>query len=379
MMRRTLSLAVLLTTACDDGAEHMTDANHGGHGSLDAGPDADQRADAAGSPDIGLSPDADLPEGELPREVIFVANGGSANVSVIDPSTLEVVATLSTAAGLFPHHFARSPDGMRLLLSAVSTDLSGGHAGHGAAGTTAIFALDIQRGEVTRLVDVDATAHNAAFIEDGATLVVAMSEHGMIQAYDAASGAETWALPVGEAPLEVTPSADGRLLYVANSGDDTVVVVDLMAREIAATLPVDALPVAAWLASNGNLYTSCEAGGTVVVITRDEPTEVATTLEVGGMPGQAYVTPDGAELWVAIEDRGVVAVFDADDLSLIEEIPAGTKPHGLTFEPSGERAFVTDEGADVVRVFDVASHTALGEIAVGTAPNGILWVTRPPE
>ena len=119
----------------------------------------------------------------------------------MDPTSLEVVATLRIEGSLHPHHFARSPDGRMLLLSATSADLAAGHAGHGAAGTASIFALDTRTGQVRKVVDVDATAHNAAFLENGATVVVAMSEHAMIQTYDAASGEEAWSLLVGEAPL----------------------------------------------------------------------------------------------------------------------------------------------------------------------------------
>lgn len=319
----------------------------------------------------------------IPNPALLIANGGSGLVSLVDPATLEVVASMPVMDGMHPHHVSVSPDKSRVLITATSADLSAGHsgtahAGHGgAAASTMVYLLDVTSRELRNVITVDATAHNAAFTRDDASIVLAMMEHGMIVGHDATTFAETFTADGFDMPLEVTPTDVGSLL-VAESGASRVTLFDLASRTISTRFEVGAVPVAAWASGGSNYFVSVEEGMQVrhLVESGTNVTMDAHLIDPGGMPGQAVMTPNGSELWVAVEDRGVLAVFEAATHEKLTEFAAGTKPHGIAFEPSGARAFVTDEDGGKLLVIDVAAHSITSEVALGGKPNGIAWLAR---
>lgn len=317
----------------------------------------------------------------LRNPAIIVATG-EGKVSVIDPASLSVASSVPVADGLHPHHLAASPDGLKVLVSATSVDLSAGHAGghaggHGTSAQTGIYLIDVKSRELRHVIDVDATAHNAAFTPDGSTIVLAMLEHGMVAGYDGTSFKQVFSTGGFDSPLEVTATSRG-LFLVAESTTGKVAVFNPSTRAVSERFDVGPLPVAAWASGDSNYYVSVEDRKELRHIVEGDTnvTLDAHRIDVQGAPGQAMLTPNGAELWVAVEDRGVIAVFGAATHAKLTEFPAGTKPHGIAFEPGGSRAFVTDEGAARVLVIDVASRSVTQEIPTGSKPNGILWLSR---
>jgi YVTN family beta-propeller protein len=317
----------------------------------------------------------------LPNPALVVANGLDGSVTVIDPATLAVAGTVAVRPGLFPHHLDVSPDGRRVLVSALGLDFSQGHShagqppgGHVGGAGTALYELDMTSGELRPRVAIDGTAHNAAYTAAG-EVVVAVSELGEMRAYDAGDLTERWRVPVGLGPLEATPTADGAFVVVANNVDATVSVVDLAQRAVVATVAVGRGAVGAWRSSSGELFVTAELERDVRRLTSDLA-GVDTTIRLDGIPGQAFVAPGSDALWVAVESQGVVASYDANSGAALGRYPAGTKPHAIAFDPSGTRAFVTDEIGGRVLVMTVADGSVTGEIVVPAGPNGIAWVER---
>lgn len=321
----------------------------------------------------------------IPTPALLVANGGSQTVSIIDPTTLTVVDSLSVMSGMHPHHVSVAPDGSRVLITATSIDLSEGHGGGSAGGGhggghgtgTVVYQLDLSSRVLRDVLSIDATAHNAAFTRDGATVALGMMEDGKVVGYDAATFAETFSASGFAMPLEVTPTAT-RALLIAESGASSVALFALDTQTTTARFEVGPVPVAAWASGPASYFVSVEEGKQVRHLTEVDTgiTLDAHAIDPGGMPGQAVLTPNGKELWVAVEDRAVIAIFDSITHAKLAELAAGTKPHGIVFEPSGQRAFVTDEGGGRLLVINVASRTLASEISVGGKPNGIAWLER---
>ena len=337
-------------------------------------------------------------DGGASTSALYVANGSTSSVSILDPDTLKLIETLELDSEYRPHHWALSPDGKAALLSAPNVDLSDGHggsaqepdaggspgggahgAGHGggspaSAVMSAVYRIDTATRKATRLAEIDATVHNAAYTRDGKQVLLGMMEHGMLTAYDAGSFKELWSLDVGEMPLEVSPTPDGKTALVALSGSAQLAVVDLVTKK-SSNLPVGMVPIAAWL-SGGSAYVTNEGDKSVSIVSL-KTLAVESTFAAGGTPGQAFVSPDGEELWIALEDAGKLRIADPKSGKKVAEFSAGVKPHGIAFEPSGKRVFVTDEGDGKVLVFDRVKRQLLGRIEVGGEPNGILWVGKP--
>ncbi len=405
-IRHLTSALPMLFAACGGDAAHVgagddgASEDHGGHVSGDASSGSTVAGDSAASLDLASSTEAASsssahstegePTGDAggqafgapPSPVLLVANGGTGEVTLIDPSTLEVVGSLPVMSGMHPHHIGVAPDGSKALITATSTDLSqghassGGHSAHGGeAARTIVYQLDVQSGELTGVLELEATAHNAAFTTDGSAIVLSMMEHGMIAGFDASSFAETFTAEGFDMPLEVTPTHTGALL-VAESGAATVAVFDVETQNVVERFEVGDVPVAAWATGTGNYFVAAEEGMQLRHLAESDSMIVMDdhVIDLQGMPGQASVTPDGAELWVALEDAGKLAILDYDSHEVLEEVSAGTKPHGIVFSPDGDRAFVTDEEGGNVLVIDVAERLVVEEIPVGGKPNGIVWL-----
>lgn len=311
----------------------------------------------------------------IPSPALVVANGGTGEVTIVDPTTLSVVSSVRVMSGMRPHHIAVSADRTRVLVTATSTDLSGGHGGHAGAGaSTMVYQLDVASRELREVISVDATAHNATFTPDGSTIVVGMMEHGMLAGYDATTFDEVFTATGFEMPLEVTPVASGSLL-VAESGAGRVARFDLDSRSVTTRFDVGAGPVAAW-ASGSEYFVSAEQAQEVRHISASGGSVNldAHVITPGGIPGQAVLDPSRTELWIAVEDAGEVAIFDAVTHAPLGRIATGRKPHGVAFASDGARAFVTDETDGNVVVVDVATRTVSSTISVGGAPNGIVWL-----
>ncbi len=328
---------------------------------------------------------------------LYVANGSTSSVSVVDTETLKVVDTIQLDREYHPHHWGLSPDGKTALLAAPNADLSAGHgaepdadaggaeggglhggahAGGGGASEamSAVYAINTSTRKSVRLAEIDATVHNAAFTRDGKQVLLGMMEHGMLMAYDATSFKELWSLRVGEMPLEVSLTPDRKTALVALSTSSELAVVDLATKKVT-TLPVGMVPIGAWL-SGDDAYVTNEGDKTVTSISLKR-LAVQSTFDAGGTPGQAFASPDGKELWIALEDEGKVRIADPQTGRKLAELAAGVKPHGIVFEPSGKRVFVSDEGDGKVLVFDRAKRSLLGKVEVGGQPNGLLWVGQP--
>lgn len=306
----------------------------------------------------------------FPERAVFVANGGDASVSVIDPEDGKIVGEIAVDEGFHPHHLAVSPDGTRLAVAAPNADLSKGHTGDHEGAASKVYIFDATSGELGASIEVPATVHNVAYLDDFSSVALAMMEHGMIAGYDASSLEEKWTAEVGDMPLEVTPLSGGRIV-VTNSGDGTLSVVDEGTHVELSKTDVGATPIALWNTTAG-LFVSLEGDEKLAILNPGNLGEVTGTWDVGGVPGQVAAVKSGGDVWIAVETRGVIEVRSAASGDVTHTIDLGGKPHGVMIDKKAGLVYVTDEdGARVVRI-DLATYEVKDEIAVGATPNGVV-------
>jgi YVTN family beta-propeller protein len=143
-------------------------------------------------------------------DALYVVNGGSNSLTVINTTTNEVAGTIALKDASFPHHLALSPDHGSLCLAVPGMDLSGGHAGGGMAMNMkgAILKLNATTGvtEVSRMLD--ASNHNGAFSPDGKEIWTSqMIMMGKVLVLDAVTLKTLKTIDAGDMPAEVTFSS----------------------------------------------------------------------------------------------------------------------------------------------------------------------------
>ncbi len=245
----------------------------------------------------------------------YVANLGSATVSVVDVATQSVAATVPVGSN--PDGVAATPDGTRVFVANfLSDDLS---------------VIDTSTNTVIARIDV------------------------------------------GSGPVGVAVRPDGTFAYVTNRGSNTVSVVSVATNALVATIPVGAGPDAVAITPDGafayvtNSFT--HSPGTVSALDLRTNT-VKTTVEVYRTPNRVAITPDGRFAYVANFNSWNIAVIDTSSNTVTATLPLFGRPSGVAVHPNGASAYVVTLGG-TVEVIETATNTITNVITVGDTPYGI--------
>ncbi len=282
--------------------------------SADIAPSLEPRQPSVGSIPVGATPDAvgyDPANGD-----VYVANGGSDNVTVINATQGEVVVSISVGA---------YPDGI---------------------------AYDAANGNIYEVNDV---SDNVSVICGATNAVIAT-------------------VPVGAAPYGVAYDGANGYIYVADNGSNNVTVINGTSNEVLAQIPVGGGPHGiAYDPANGDLYVANWLTNNVTVI-NGTTESVAGSVAMGpgdlnldgvaydGTTGDVYVTNaiDGG-------DQGV-AVVNGTPGRLVGWIPVGAGPVGIASDAANGYLYVANWDSNDLSVIETATETVVGSLPAGSEP-----------
>lgn len=280
---------------------------------------------------------ADPVRGDLPR--VYVPNGGSNSVSVIDPVSRTVIDTLRV--GRQPQHIVPAYDLRTLWL----LDNQG----------NSVQPIDPRTGQLGAAMPVD-DPYNMYFTPDGASAVVVAEAHQRLDFRDPHTMQPQSSLTVTgcDGLNHADYSGDLSYLLVTCEFAGRLAKIDLATRTVTATL--DLAPSA----SERQRTSTCTigpSGGTS-----------------GSMPQDVRVGPDGHHFYVADMLAGGVYVVDGDTFTVTSFIPTGVGAHGITPSHDGTMLYVANRGSDTtagrphgagsVSVIDVALGRVVATWAV---------------
>lgn len=323
--------------------------------------------------DHGNDHDMDMLNIDYPAA--YIVNGSSNNISVIKLSDNTVTETIGLNGATYPHHIYLNPAKTKLAVAITSTDLSGGHGGHGGTLTgLKVQIIDAVTGMIDKEIALNKMPHNAIFNPSGTELWVGQMDtmQSQVLVYKTSDWSLQNTINVGAGLSEVTFSSDGTMAFACNTMDGTVSLIDANSKMLHATLTVGQDPVGAWMASNGKMFVDNETSQTISEITVSSMS-VTATINLGFKPGYAAYSTHHSELWVSDATNGKIVRFSnsGGTWTNVGEIATGTDAHAIAFTSNGEKAFVTNQGANTVSVIDVPNLTVTNTITVGTKPNGI--------
>lgn len=305
-------------------------------------------------------------------DAIYVVNGGSNTISVLDANDSAVKGTVTLKGVSYPHHINMSPDRSMFMVAAPGMDLSGGHDGGMAGMKGSIVMVDAKTGETMLSKQMNGMTHNAAYSPDGKEVWAAlMTMPGKLLILKADTLEIVKSLDVGDMPAEVTFSSDGKYAFVANGMSNTVSVIDSTTKQIVKQIAVGEDPVGAWTGSDGKMYVDNEKGKSISAIDT-QTLKVVRTYSLGFTPGMATLATNG-ELWVSDSDSGKVSYFMKDSTMAMGSITVGKGAHAIVFSADGKRAFVSNQTDGTVNTIDVLSHSVMKTTIVGQKPNGIAF------
>jgi YVTN family beta-propeller protein len=309
---------------------------------------------------------------DIPTRV-YVPNGESNTVSVIDPATFTVIDTYPV--GGLPQHVVPSYDMQTLYVnnntgnSLTPIDPRTGKPGaaiqvndpynlyYTPDGQYAVVIaerdsqVDFRNPttwELVKRLDVPAEYRNgsgnsgvnhAEFTADGKTMVLSCEFSGWVIRVDLATLTFTGGLSVGGKPVDLKLSPDGSVMFNANETRNGVSIIDWANMTQLGFVPTGNGTHGLYPSRDGTqLYVSNRLGGSVSIIDFASRQKIADwTIPGGGSPDMGGVSTDGTQLWLSGRYNSEVYVFDTATGQLLHRIPVGRGPHGLAIFPQPGR------------------------------------------
>lgn len=315
---------------------------------------------------------------------VYVTNESSGDLSVIDGSTLEVIATVPL--GKRPRGIHASPDKRTIFVA-----LSGSPAAPPGVDESTlpppdksadgIGVFDVDQNKLLRVIAGGSDPENFDVSRDGATIFVSNEDDSAVSFIDVATGKLiTTITGLGGEPEGVTLAPDGKLVYVTTEADGAISVIDVNERKLIKSFKVGRRPRnIVFLPDGKRAYVNAENdGGIVLLDTQKNEKMQAIPL---GTPGEIKpmglaLSPDAGKLYVSSGRGRKVFVVDTATNQPLTSFEVGLRPWGIAVSPDGKTLFTANGPSNDVSVVDMSSQSVTKKIRVTGSPWGVLIIGR---
>jgi YVTN family beta-propeller protein len=267
------------------------------------------------------------------REYVYVTNGGSGTVTVLDVVNVRLDRELPV--GLNPVAVAASPTRNEVyIVNSGAVEGSGSISVINAENNTVVATIPLHRQPVSIEVDFD-----------GKLAYVANSGSNSVSVVDLKSRREVAQIGAGEEPVAARLSPDGKTLLVANRRGNSLSVFDaaaLTVRAVFSGCPGAGDPVI--LPDSSKAFVPCTTGHQVMSIALARASQPAS--QQAGVAAAASATPDRME-----------ALMDV-----------GRDPVDLALKPDGGEVFVVNSLSDSISEVITGTNDVLGAYMMGDDP-----------
>jgi YVTN family beta-propeller protein len=325
---------------------------------------------------------------------IYVSNEKSGDVTVIDGTSLEAVATFPV--GKRPRGIHASPDGKHVYVALSGTPIEGppeldaqGNpvfkrdkddddeddvvADKSADG---VGVIDVATRKVLKKVSVGSDPEEFDLSHDGTQLFVSNEDVKTASSVDIVDGKVEHIVPLTQEPEGVALTPDGKTLVVTCETGGDVFFIDVASFKVKGQVKVGPRPRSAAFLEGGKftVIPSESAGNLYVVDTTQMKVLKTVPLPKGSRPMRVRVSADGSKLYASTGRGGSVAVLDAKSFSVLNNITVGKRPWGIVLSPDGKYLFAANGPSNDVSVVDLASNKEIAKVKAGDSPWGLAVV-----
>ena len=317
------------------------------------------------------------------KQLIFVENTNSGDISIIDNGTLKVVGTI--AVGLSPDDIITAPDGKTLYVSRIVRTDAGRPTGQGE-----VVAIDGPTRQILWRAQFRGAPNHLATSPDGKRIYATIVSTNQVFVVDPTKHAVVDSIEVGIGPHDIVVAPDGRRLYVGLIRGNELTIADAQNHQILhqtafasgvrpLTLTPDARHLFVQLSYlHGFVVMDPATGDTIRRVAlpfaegKARPDSMPQTADHG-----IRVTADGRYLLANGSMSNLVAIYSLPDLKLVGTVPVGTDPNWIALTPDGTRAYISNRGSDDVSVVDLATRREIARIKVGKYPERLTALRTP--
>lgn len=313
---------------------------------------------------------------------IYTGDQSSNTITVIKPSTNEVLGTISIGdsrltnilnpqylKSINSHGLGFSRDGKYIVSISVTSNT-----------VNVIRTLD---NSIVSQTYSDRAPHEAFFTADNRTVWVACRGTSFVDIIDGPAGGIIGRIKTAPGPSKVLFSPDGRTAYVNHILSPTVTIIDVANRTVIATIPglADKFSSDMMLSADGTrLWVAHKMIGQTSIIdltTRSIVAFLPTGPETNH-PNFAIIN-DTTYGFVTVAAVNATKVYRQDTPAstpvFITAVPAsGIEPHGLWPSPDNTRMYVVNEHSDTVDVIDTSTLSVVDTLPVGQEGQALVYV-----
>ena len=306
--------------------------------------------------------------GLTPR--VYVTNSKGDDVTVIDPTTMKVVASIKI--GDNPHGLITSPDRRTLYVSVEGTD--------------ELVAVDVATNKVTRRVKVGRAPNEVSITHDGRQVFVPVRNDNAIDVVDTTTMRVVDRLKAPAMPHNTYVSANGKHLYLGTMGGSRITIYDTAThKQINEIAPGDWVRPIALKRDESLAYVALsKLHGFAVVDLKEGKT--VRRVELPPLPPGTEIppydtlthglalTPDERELYVTSMAGKAIYAFSVPELKQLAKIDVGRFPNWITISSDGRLVWVSNQLSNTVSAIDTRTKKVVATIPVGLEPKRLLAV-----
>ena len=291
----------------------------------------------------------------IPLRDMFVANGGSGILSVVNTSNNLIIRNISVSSN--PIGVAVSPSGNPVFVT-----------NHGNS-FVSVINTDINKVIANITVGVNPTGitmnMNGSFV-----YATVLGNGGVLSLINATSFSIVKSFKVGGTPESIAVAPSSKFIYVTQSSSNSVSVLN-SSLDLVKVIPVGDDPIGIAVSPDGRFaYVANNLSNTVSVINLSSY-DVIKNISVGSGPESIAVSPTGESVYVVNTYSNNVYRINASSYREISIIGVGSSPSGLTINPNNEFVYVSNFGSDTVSVISTSSNSVIDSITGFKSPQGI--------
>ncbi len=305
------------------------------------------------------------------RPLLLVANQGSHDLSLIDPSAGKQIAAIPVE-GVTGHEVAASPDGKTAYVPIY------GNAGVGRAGTDGakISVIDLASRKVVHTIDFGhgVRPHCAVYDRNSGMLYVTTELDKSVSIIDPKTLKIVGSIPTGQEQSHMLAlTHDGSRGYTANVGPGTVSVLDMKARKTLAIIPVSKQTQRIAISRDDSMVFTADQAKPQLAVIETATNKVKTWVPLPAVGYGTAPTPDGRWLLVALRTSKQVAVVDLKTMQVARTIDVPDGPAEILISPDGKAAYVACNSKNQIAEIDLGQWKVSRVIDAGTTADGLAW------
>lgn len=266
---------------------------------------------------------------------IYIADGSTDNLTVINPSTHQLVANLATGTS----------SSTLVAPTGIALDPTTGNLYIVSSGQSTLMVLNPSNGQVvTTLTTTFTSASDIAYNPVDGMVFVDGSAPDSVDVIDPSTNTVAHSLPVGTNPEGMVVDTSNGNVFVGNFATNNISVVDGSSYAVTTTIPLstsDNPQGGCFDPTNGEVFFGDGLLGDVSIIDGSTDTVVSTVsygMLSGSSPDTCVFDSSTNKVYVADDSVGAVHVIDASTGSAVSNISAWSSG-GITLDPNNGDLF----------------------------------------